>query len=136
LANRRHGIRPHALGRTRRHHRRSTDLKQPLEPIGPLTLIHDHGRTTVEAETSIEELITRTRRAGLTVADAARQLYRGAEDRNAVERARRKLEKLMSTSSPSDHPGSTAVENELSPPSSASASAPAEVTRLRLSPGA
>lgn len=70
-------------------------LKQPLEKIGPLTLIHDHqhGRTTVDAEPVLDDLVAATRRSGLTVADAARQLFR-SDDKNAIERARRRLENL------------------------------------------
>lgn len=72
-----------------------THLKQPSEPVGPWTLVHDHehGRTTVDKQPTIEELVTATRRSGLAVVDAARQLHRST-DRNAIERARRQLEKL------------------------------------------
>lgn len=75
-----------------------THLKQPLDVVGPLTLIHDHsaGRTVVESQPTLEDLVVATRRGGLTVADAARQLFR-SDDRNAIERARRKLEKLART---------------------------------------
>lgn len=73
-----------------------THLKQPLEPVGPLTLIHEHqhGRTTVEAKPTIQELVTATRRSGISPKEAAHQVY-GSESRSAVERARRALEKLL-----------------------------------------
>jgi replicative DNA helicase len=73
-----------------------THLKQPLEDVGRLTLVHDHatGTTTVEAEPTPYDLVAATRRSGLTVADAAAKLER-SDSRNAIERARRKLNKLV-----------------------------------------
>ena len=71
-------------------------LKQPMEKVGPLTLIHDHahGRTTLDAKPTIEELVVSARRGGLTVAEAARQIF-GSEEPNAIEKARRRLNKLL-----------------------------------------
>jgi hypothetical protein len=72
-------------------------LKQPVEPIGPMQVIHDHeqGASSVFQPADLRAALAGTK-DGLTVADAARLLY-GEEspDRNAVERARRRLEALV-----------------------------------------
>jgi AAA domain len=75
-----------------------THLKQPAEPIGPLTLLHDHGRglTTVEGQVDPLELLRLAGIDGLTATDLARAIYHNeAPNRNQIERARRRLERLV-----------------------------------------
>lgn len=67
--------------------------KQPAGEVGPLTVIHDSltGRTTVQHGV---DLVQAARgRDGLTAKDAAQLLF-GKDDRNSVEKARRKLAAL------------------------------------------
>jgi replicative DNA helicase len=74
-------------------------LKQPVEPIGPLQVTHDHerGSSTVIEATDLRTLL-RGAQHGLTVADAARLIFgEEAPERNQIERARRKLERLVKT---------------------------------------
>lgn len=70
-----------------------THLKQPMEAVGPLTLLHDHakGRTTVQAGPDLWAMLQLG--TGLSVAEAARALCNGSEPKpNDTARARRKLE--------------------------------------------
>jgi replicative DNA helicase len=75
-----------------------THLKQPAgETIGPLTLIHDHlaGVTTAEAKVDAWTLLQVSTK-GTAAADVARRLF-GSTDptKNDIEKARRKLERLV-----------------------------------------
>ena len=75
-----------------------THLKQPAMPIGPLMLLHDHANmvTTVEEGPADPLHVLRSRPHGLTTVDLARVVGKGAEpDRNALQRARRDLERLV-----------------------------------------
>lgn len=75
---------------------RLTHLKTPQAEVGPLTVVHDHlaGTSTVEAGTSLLDLIGKTR-GGLTATDAARLNYGTDKPRPAdVEKLRRKLDDL------------------------------------------
>ena len=70
-------------------------LKQPLDPIGPWKLLHDHerGETTVLDQIDLLGLVTAS--DGLTAEAAAAVLFGvDAPSRNEVEKARRRLEKL------------------------------------------
>jgi replicative DNA helicase len=73
-------------------------LKQPAEPFGPYKLVHDHthGATAISGAIDVEQHMAARGLAGITAADIAR-LQTGSDDpdRNAVERARRHLEKLV-----------------------------------------
>ncbi len=70
-------------------------VKPPLEPVGPLSLYHDHptGRTTVKAGTDLLDVVKASGR--VTAQSAAEQIY-GTEnpDANQIERARRQLRNL------------------------------------------
>lgn len=71
-------------------------LKQPAEPIGPLTVMHDHtaGISTVEAGVDLLSLVRTS--TGLTAEGAARALFRKDKvDRNQTLKAKRKLESLV-----------------------------------------
>lgn len=73
-----------------------THLKQPLDPIGPWRLLHDHehGETTVLDQVDLLGVVTAS--DGLTAEVAAAAMF-GTETptRNDVEKARRQLEKLV-----------------------------------------
>lgn len=71
-------------------------LKQPVEAIGPLTLLHDHDRgvTTVQDEVDILDVVRTSN--GVTAQGAARALFRSdAPQANEIERARRRLDQLV-----------------------------------------
>jgi replicative DNA helicase len=73
-------------------------LKQPSEPIPTCKLLHDHdqGITTILESVDLLQLVTATGDAGLTAEAAAAMLFATeAPDRNAIEKARRRLEKLI-----------------------------------------
>lgn len=70
-------------------------LKQPVEPVGPLTVMHDHreGRSWV-AGGDARELVATTP-LGVTVKEAAAALFASSEPSRAeIEKARRQLEGL------------------------------------------
>lgn len=70
-------------------------LKQPVDAIGPLTLVHDHERgvTTVQGEVDLLGVVRTSN--GITAAGAARALFKTeAPEANQVERARRRLDGL------------------------------------------
>jgi len=72
-------------------------LKPPVEAVGPLNVQHNHARgvSSVVDEIALEELLAAAP-VGLTAHDAAGQLFAKSEpDRNEVERARRRLERLV-----------------------------------------
>ena len=73
-------------------------LKQPTEPFGPHKVIHDHvyGTSSIHGAIDVEQAVAITGTAGATATDVAR-LQTGADlpDRNAVERARRRLDQLV-----------------------------------------
>lgn len=71
-------------------------LKQPAEDIGPLKVFHDHERgvSTVHEPVNLWTLVQASN--GLTAADAARAIFDTADPKpNEVERARRKLDRLV-----------------------------------------
>lgn len=73
-------------------------LKQPVEEIGPLKILHDHphGTTTIHEGVSLEQLLAQAGIGGSTAQDAARAIYEAAKPKPAdVERVRRRLEKLV-----------------------------------------
>lgn len=68
-------------------------LKQPMDDVGPLNLVHDHGAgtTTLAGVGELKVLFQR----GITARSYAQQLFgEDKPDRNAIERARRKLEAM------------------------------------------
>lgn len=70
-----------------------THLKQPAAEVGPLTVHHDHdrGRSTVPGPVDLLDVAAR----GVTATEAAQRIYdTSSPNRNQVERARRRLEKL------------------------------------------
>lgn len=72
-------------------------LKQPMDDVGPLKLLHDHtsGRTTVFEEVDLLDVIKVNSRHGLSARAAACSLFALAEPSdNDVEKARRRLKKL------------------------------------------
>jgi len=72
-------------------------VKQPADQVGPLELTHDHaaGVTQVHERPTARALIAAATNGGITVADAATRLYGPNPDRNAVQKARRKLDDLV-----------------------------------------
>ncbi len=74
-----------------------THLKQPAETVGPLRILHDHtaGTSTVVDGVDLVALAAGTE-YGVTVRDAARAIYEKDDPtRNEVEKARRRLERLV-----------------------------------------
>lgn len=72
-------------------------LKQPAEPVGPLTLIHDHerGSTSLHEPVDVAQFVKAAGRNGRTVRDVAGAVEGTTDpDRNAIERARRRLQLL------------------------------------------
>jgi replicative DNA helicase len=72
-------------------------LKQPSEEIGPLQLLHDHGkgRTTIYDEIDLLALAEAAGAEGLLVFDAAGAMFRTDQpDKNEIEKARRRLDRL------------------------------------------
>lgn len=72
-------------------------LKQPAEPVGPVKLLHDHatGTTTVLEHVDAWQALHGARN-GITAAGAACAMTgEPTPDRNAIERARRQLERLV-----------------------------------------
>ncbi|GAA3617361.1 AAA family ATPase [Streptomyces chitinivorans] len=75
-------------------------LKQPMDEIGPLQLVHDHpaGTTDIRHGADLLELARATGMGGLTILRAAEVLYETNKPTAAQkEKARRKLEKLRSS---------------------------------------
>jgi replicative DNA helicase len=74
-----------------------THLKQPAEPVGPLTIVHDHaaGVTVVQDRPDPLEILRRAHR-GITARVMAGSLY-GSHDpgANDIEKARRQLDRLV-----------------------------------------
>jgi len=72
-------------------------LKQPAEDVSPLTVIHDHARgsSSLEKPVDLIDLVSRANE-GLTVHNAAVNLFTSATPgRNEIEKARRRLECLV-----------------------------------------
>jgi replicative DNA helicase len=71
-------------------------LKQPIEEVGPFHVLHDHtrGTTTVHGQVSLDELLTASGPAGLTVKYAAETMFEN-DSPNSIEKARRRLEALV-----------------------------------------
>lgn len=72
-------------------------VKAPLDPVGPLTVKHDHlrGFSSIVDDITIEEVLA-TSLVGVTAHSAAGLLCATADpDKNQVERARRQLERLV-----------------------------------------
>lgn len=73
-------------------------LKPPAGEVGPLTLIHNHdcGELRIHEPTDLESLVKGALNGGLTVRDAATQIFSSSDpDRNEIEKARRRLEALV-----------------------------------------
>ena len=76
-------------------------LKQPMEDVGPLTLIHDHtaGETSIDTgDSHLPSLLTANAAHGLTAKAAAVHLF-GTDNptKNQAEKARRRLEAMVKT---------------------------------------
>lgn len=69
-------------------------LKQPASEVGPLKLRHDHerGRTAVYEDV---DLVAAAGEQGITARDAAKLLGATEPSQNEIEKARRKLDKLL-----------------------------------------
>jgi replicative DNA helicase len=73
-------------------------LKIPVEPVGPLRLLHDHttGTTTLAEPPPDPLAVLRRARDGMTAKDLAAHLAAGEDVRRAdVQRARRQLDRLV-----------------------------------------
>lgn len=86
-------------------------LKQPADEVGPLQVLHDHtrGRSTVVDQVDLVEVARQ--RGGITANSTAVLLGSLDPDRNKIEQARRKLDRLadqgLLTRSPSSPPTPT-----------------------------
>jgi replicative DNA helicase len=83
-------------------------LKQPADPFGPCKVIHDHttGTSQVWNPTDLIAVITAKGADGLTAKAAAAVLYdTETPDRNHIEKARRKLNKLARGGQIAECPG-------------------------------
>jgi len=70
-------------------------LKQPVDTIGPLTLLHDHDRGLTVVQDQVDLLAVVRTSNGLTAQGAARALFQTDSPKaNEIERARRRLERL------------------------------------------
>lgn len=72
-------------------------LKQPLDAVGPLTIVHDHaiGMSTVQDQIDAFSIL-HAMPNGISAPELAQRLFGTATpDRNLVGRARRKLERLV-----------------------------------------
>ena len=70
-------------------------LKQPVDAIGPLTLLHDHERGVTVVQNEVDLLALVRTSNGLTAQGAARALFKKeSPEPNETERARRRLEQL------------------------------------------
>jgi replicative DNA helicase len=73
-------------------------LKQPDEALGPWKLLHDHknGTTSILEQVDLLALVNAAAAAGLTAEAAAAALFGNeAPSRNEIEKARRRLDKLV-----------------------------------------
>jgi replicative DNA helicase len=74
-----------------------THLKQPAEEVGPLDVLHDHkdGTSAVHRDPDLVKLAAASP-AGLTAPEAAKLLFESGKPSNAqIEKARRRLDKLV-----------------------------------------
>jgi hypothetical protein len=70
-------------------------LKQPADDVGPLRVIHDHGAGTSERWHAVDLVKLAQINPAITARFAACQLFEKDDpDRNEIERARRRLDKL------------------------------------------
>lgn len=72
-------------------------LKQPVDTVGPLKLVHDHhrGHTTVVDRVDLATVVD-TARNGITALEVAKALFNTTSpEANEVQRARRKLDALV-----------------------------------------
>lgn len=77
-----------------------THLKQPMEPLGPWQIIHDHltGRSEIYNSADVLQMVRRQGAAGLTPQALARSLFStNNPSPSEVERARRKLDKYVTS---------------------------------------
>lgn len=75
-----------------------THLKQPAEPVGPLRVIHDHatGTSSVWQSTDPLAMVQLAGTAGVTAQRLACAMFETDKpDRNEIEKARRRLDKLV-----------------------------------------
>ncbi|MGH7540179.1 MAG: AAA family ATPase [Gemmatimonadota bacterium] len=71
-------------------------LKQPADPIGPLSLIVDHDAGALEVLSDTDPLaILRAAPAGLSVPELAAIVYPPRPDRSDIEKTRRRLERFV-----------------------------------------
>ncbi|UGT63947.1 AAA family ATPase [Nocardia asteroides] len=86
-----------------------THLKTPMEPFGPLTIVHDHrtGVTSADPKTDVLELVAAAGSDGITAKACAAAMFGKTEpDRNEIDRARRKLAGLTKKGLTVEHKGS------------------------------
>lgn len=69
-------------------------LKQPADEVGPLQVLHDHDRGLSSIVGEVDLVEVARHRGGITATAAATVLGSVDPDRNTVERARRRLERL------------------------------------------
>lgn len=82
-------------------------LKQPADEIGPLELLHDHdrGATTIRDEHDLAA-VAHAAPAGLSAPDAARTVYETSQPtKSQIEKARRRLEDLVTSGALGRIPG-------------------------------
>lgn len=85
-------------------------LKQPADAVGPFTLVHDHdkGETSLHERVDPVDFIRRSAATGRTVKEVAEVIEGTTDpDRNAIERTRRKLSKLVAQQTIIEWPASS-----------------------------
>jgi replicative DNA helicase len=72
-------------------------LKQPVEEVGPLSILHDHARGASNLRDQLDlEVVLTNAVHGLTVKGAAELMFETADPKaNEIEKARRRLESLV-----------------------------------------
>jgi len=85
-------------------------LKPPAGEVGPLKVVHDHrrGESRVHSATDLYALVLQATNGGLTVAEAASHLFGASEPSpNEIEKARRRLDDLVTRGHAVRAPGAT-----------------------------
>ncbi len=72
-------------------------LKQPVDEVGPLDLVHDHttGTTRLLERPDAWTVLTAATAAGVTASDAAAEIYMRKPSRAQIEKVRRRLDRYV-----------------------------------------
>lgn len=83
-------------------------LKQPAEDVGPYELVHDHakGQTRLQPSATYESILREVGPNGITASSVASRIHKKEKpDANEIEKARRRLEKLIDQGVADRHAG-------------------------------